>query len=203
MSRVSTHMQLKTKEKKDLRVGFTLLETLVAISILTVSIAGAFSVAQNGLSSTIIARDQIIAFQLAQEAIEFVKNVRDNNTYEGEHWLANLRTACKEESGNVGCKINVRAPNLNLAIQPCGNLGSCKVFKDTDGFYIQSNAIGGLTSTVFTRVIKLEPVPVTTTLSNSRQAKIIVTMSWTKGLTTKTFTVTEYIFDWQNGLVAE
>ena len=60
--------------------GFTLVETLVAISILMIAIVGPMTIAQNGLSSSIYAREQFIAQFLAQDALEYVRNVRDNNT---------------------------------------------------------------------------------------------------------------------------
>ena len=52
---------MKTKK------GFTIIESLVAISILTLAITGATSAIQAGISSYTFSKDQIIAFYLAQE----------------------------------------------------------------------------------------------------------------------------------------
>ena len=51
--------------KKRLTKGFTLVETLVAISVLSLSIAGAFTAVQGGIQSSTVAKDQITAFYLA------------------------------------------------------------------------------------------------------------------------------------------
>ena len=68
---------MKTNASK--KNGFTLVETLVAISLLVISIAGPMSLAAQSLSSAFYARDQMTAFHLAQEAIEAVRFVRDGN----------------------------------------------------------------------------------------------------------------------------
>src|SRR4051812_46204680 len=59
--------------------GFTLVETLVAVSILSLSIGAAFAAVQSGLQASSGAKDQVTAFYLAQEGMEYIKNVRDNN----------------------------------------------------------------------------------------------------------------------------
>jgi prepilin-type N-terminal cleavage/methylation domain-containing protein len=58
--------------------GFTLIEALVAITILTLSITGAFSAANSAMRASSIARDQLTASYLAQEGIEYVRMLRDN-----------------------------------------------------------------------------------------------------------------------------
>ena len=57
--------------------GFTLIETLVAVSLLAVVIVAPMSLTTQSLSSAYYARDQMTAFHLAQEAIESVRSVRD------------------------------------------------------------------------------------------------------------------------------
>ncbi len=59
--------------------GFTLLETMVAVTLLSVAIVAPMSLTTQSLASAYYARDQITAFFLAQEAIEVVRNMRDNN----------------------------------------------------------------------------------------------------------------------------
>src|ERR1035437_7381734 len=59
--------------------GFTLVETLVAIAILMIAIAGPLTVAEKGLSASIYARDQLMASYLAQDAMESIKNIVDSN----------------------------------------------------------------------------------------------------------------------------
>jgi len=57
--------------------GFTLVETLIAISILMIAIASPINLAQKALSSAILSRDQMTASFLAQDGLEAIKNLRD------------------------------------------------------------------------------------------------------------------------------
>ncbi|MEK7184741.1 MAG: prepilin-type N-terminal cleavage/methylation domain-containing protein [Patescibacteria group bacterium] len=64
----------KINLKKMQNGGFTIIETLVAITILMISIAGPLTIAQKGLTASIYARDQITASYLSQELMEKIKN---------------------------------------------------------------------------------------------------------------------------------
>jgi len=66
--------------------GFTLIETLVAISLLTVGVVGSFSLMQRVTSFASISSSQLVASYLAQEGIETVRNIRDTNYLEGQIW---------------------------------------------------------------------------------------------------------------------
>ncbi len=57
--------------------GFTMVETLVAISILLVVIIGPMTIAQKGIQNAYFSRDQLTAVFLAQEAIEAIREKRD------------------------------------------------------------------------------------------------------------------------------
>lgn len=57
--------------------GFTLVETLVAISIFTMSILGLMSILASNISNTTYVKQKIAAEYLAQEGIEYVRNLRD------------------------------------------------------------------------------------------------------------------------------
>jgi type II secretory pathway pseudopilin PulG len=78
--------------KHALKQGFTIMETLVAISLLLLAITGPMVFAQNGLRAAFQSRDQVTAFYLAQDAIEFIKNRRDHNILEKEsgEWLSSF-----------------------------------------------------------------------------------------------------------------
>jgi len=54
-------------------LGFTLIESLVGITILLVSVIGPLYIAFQGVSLSILAKNQVIASYLAQEGIEFVR----------------------------------------------------------------------------------------------------------------------------------
>lgn len=57
--------------------GFTLIETLIAVFILTLTIGGLLTLAANGYFSVRYARNQIVANNLLQESLEYIRNSRD------------------------------------------------------------------------------------------------------------------------------
>ena len=54
------------------------METLVAISIFSVSILGLMSILASGISNTNYVKQKVMASYLAQEGIEYIRNMRDN-----------------------------------------------------------------------------------------------------------------------------
>ena len=108
------------------RQGFTLVETLIAISILVLAVTGAFAAAHNGMMSSLYSKDQVTAFYLAQEAIEQIRNLRDQNGISGnaQGWLAGIANAGDPCAvGNV-CYVNALSSSAPLIQCPavCPNL---------------------------------------------------------------------------------
>lgn len=59
--------------------GFTLLEVIIAIFIITIGVGGIFALLQRTISSASVTNDQFVASLLVQEGIEVVRNLRDTN----------------------------------------------------------------------------------------------------------------------------
>lgn len=163
---------------KKLNKGFTLIEALVAITILTIAIAGPITIASRGLISAMFARDQITAFYLAQEAVEFIRNKRDENNIKGNDWLSGLGTC----SNSTSCVIDVQNNNINNC--PSDVCPVLKYDKNT-GFYNYSTGV----DSIFTRKVKIENIDI-------KENSIIVTLSWSSKVGQKTFSIKENIFDW-------
>lgn len=176
--------------------GFTLVETLVAISIILVGLSGAFSVIQFGLSSSIAVKDRIISSFLAQEALEAVRNVKDSNVLKenangdaaNPDWLSGVATAdgssgCKTD-GTVGCDYN-----LNNAVTPFTQCSGACAALNVDANGIFSHAAGGQTSR-FTRTIKIRELSPTN--PGEKEARVEVTVAWLG----HTFVVVENITNW-------
>jgi len=58
--------------------GFSLIEVLVALLVLSMGFTAVFALMANNIKSSENAKNQIIASQLAQEGIELVRNMKDN-----------------------------------------------------------------------------------------------------------------------------
>ena len=84
--------------------GFTLVETLVAISIFTVSILGIMSVLASGISQTSYAKQKMIASYLAQEGIECIRNIRDTYVlYQDSNDWTNFRDMTAGNFTSITC----------------------------------------------------------------------------------------------------
>jgi prepilin-type N-terminal cleavage/methylation domain-containing protein len=64
--------------------GFTLIEIIMAILVMTIGIVGIYAILPRIISVTATHIDRFIASQLAKEGIEIVRNIRDTNWLEGE-----------------------------------------------------------------------------------------------------------------------
>jgi len=160
--------------------GFTLIETLVAISVLVLSLSGPLSIASSALKSAYYARDQVAASYLAQEGVEFVRAIRDQNRIMSpqQSWLIGL-TQCI----GVNAQCTVDFVNFTPAAL-CS--GACSpLLISTAGLYNQ--AAGSVSR--FTRTLSI------TTIS-STEINLKVTVSWVSNNSTNSIVASENLFQW-------
>jgi len=64
---------------KQNKKGFTLMEVMVAVSVIIIGLTAALGLIAFTISSGAQDKEKLIAINLAQEGIELVRNIRDNN----------------------------------------------------------------------------------------------------------------------------
>lgn len=162
--------------------GYSLVETLVAVSILLLSIVGPMTIAAKGIQTGIFVGDQTVAIFLAQEEIESVMAVRN------EYALANLGTSNVWDWTNGGplnacfnpngCSINWNSTGNPLyeviACNP-GNNNPCRLYFSTSTGRTRFNAESTGRQTMYTRTLHLQE------LSN-REVIASSTVSWNSTL---------------------
>ena len=181
--------------------GFTLVETLVAISLLMLAILGPLSISSAGLRNSAYARDQITAYYLAQEGIEYVRYVRDDNFIKkyaggGNGWLDGLDNCIVDGAGDYGCVLDSPAwfagySNFLYACitQLCDNDQDPKMYVTSDGYYAYGYLSPDSVLSQYKRVITVVPV-------TNDEVKIVSTMTWKAGGgLEKTFVLTENLFN--------
>lgn len=187
---IATRQQTGTRVfQKQTRAGFTLIETLIAVSVLMIAIVGPLTLAQNGISSAVYARDQITASYLAQEAIEFVRNVRDQNNL-GQvpgGWLSGL-----DKCVGSTCGVDPNAAG-NLQVISCtiSNQNCLLYFNPSLGVYTHDSTLSAVASNFSRQVVITTPIG-----GSANEALVSVTISWQSGKIARSFTLNEHILNW-------
>jgi type II secretory pathway pseudopilin PulG len=180
------------KRRSNFKSGFTVLESIVAIFILSLSVSGVFSAIQQSLSQNTLAKDEIKAFYLAQEAVEVLRNKRDSNqisiidTNVG-HWLAGIA-----ENLSDPCYFDkvCRADARDLSLVSCGTKSSgatCPNLKQDSSTFLYGYSSGS--DTVFRREMTLDQI-------NQNEIAITVNVYWTKGIFQKSFSAKTHLLNW-------
>lgn len=174
----------KTKKKNR---GFTLIETIVAIAVLALGITGPLVLAYNSLNATNLARDQVIATFLAQDAMEYILAKRDVNR-EGGNWLDGFMDDICDD-GN-GCAIDTTIGFNNGAIKD-NNASNAIRYDATKGYNYSSGS-----ETKFTRRINMEVVESLDGGADS-EIRVDVTVEW-GGVFGREFTLTTHLFNFKS-----
>lgn len=178
-------MNIKKNKLINLKKGFTIVESMVAISILTIAIMGATSAAQSGLASYSLSKEQTIAFYLAQEGFEQIRNIRDENRIKKVSWLAGIANNSTDPCffGEL-CTVSPIESSTPIRCPSSG----CPVirYNKISGFY-GYNSLWDQTN--FRREISLKRV-------NNDEVSITVRVIWTRGLNERKFIARENLLNW-------
>lgn len=179
-------MQLTVKFKK----GFTLVETLVAITVLLLVVIGPMTIAQKGIQNAQYANEQFTAVFLAQEAIEAMRQLRDDMALDAYHGDATVDTLDWSPNCTNGCIYNSRN-HTNLFSSCTG--GTCsKLYVDSNsGEYSHDSSDP---QSPFSRIVTLD----TTQAAATGGVKVTVDVSWNGRIfnnTTRHVILQTYIYD--------
>lgn len=176
---------MKLLKTNQLNSGFTLLESLIAIAIFTTSILALLSILANGISSTTYAKRKIVASYLAEEGVERVRNIRDNQVlfdpggqagWDAFKGLVDSTCAngCYLTDANAFVQCDVSCPPLKYD----ANTGRYNYTTGEDAGYV--------------RMIKVaEPLG-----AAGDERKISSTVSWVQGSGEKEIVFSESLFNW-------
>jgi prepilin-type N-terminal cleavage/methylation domain-containing protein len=187
--------------RKNNQAGFSLVETLVAITILLLVVAGPMTVSMSTARSTGFAAEQVQAFLLAQEGAELAQKARDEIVLPGidespmeYYWddFANPTsgdfTTCFDTNG---CALGLNNEGgVVIAVGDCVS-GACKLYYNDDGersryTYDSQSA----STTPFTRTITFQRV-------EDWDVKVVSKVTWRTGTLRKTqeVEVETHLFD--------
>ena len=173
--------------------GFTLIETMVAIAILAMAVAGPLYTADRAMVAAQTANSQLTASYLAQEGIEYVRMVRDNaylNRYEShdgnassDAWtidfVPSITSLC-----STSCQFDPAVPQLAA----CSGSSCTPLYLSPTNVYTQQSSGG--TVTPYKRTIQATAI-------SSTEEKIISTVSWNFHGTAYSEAITDHLTLWQ------
>jgi Tfp pilus assembly protein PilV len=157
--------------------GFTLVEALVSLTLLTVALVPAFYQATQAVSLSLTVRNSMTASNLAVEGVEVVRAVRDANWFAGSPFAQGL-DSCAPASG--GCRVEYDS----TAVLPLS--GNAPLRYDLiNGLY--QYAAGD--DSDFSRRITIEQI-------TPKELQVVSEVSWTERNIDKTFAIEYHLYDW-------
>lgn len=181
--------------------GFTLVETLIAITILIFAIVGPFQIVQGVLQTAYKSRDQIIGAALAQEAMEYVREVRDSNyLYNARNgsgavsWLNGFDGTNGPDCYTNACVVDPQNYPTSVPFVAGTSVISCAgtscasrpLYIDSSSYRYNQQSIG--TATKYVRSVRFTQI-------SAHETRVTVTVTWTNH-GTQSVVLTEYIQNW-------
>jgi prepilin-type N-terminal cleavage/methylation domain-containing protein len=163
------------------KAGYSLVEVLVAITVLLIALVGPLTIAYSGLKRSVQSKDNTTAVFLAQEGIEAIVKLREDaalgaDSYDdlSQVWdnvFDTLHSRCADSSG-CGVVVNDDGSIAVGNVYACSG-GNCLIkYSDTARVpYKQGGSVAGV-DTAFTRVLRVNVV-------NNSHAEVSSTVSWT------------------------
>ncbi|TSC77703.1 MAG: hypothetical protein G01um101424_326 [Parcubacteria group bacterium Gr01-1014_24] len=179
--------------------GFTLVETLVAISIFTMSILALLVVLTQGIANTNYAKTKIIASYLAQEGIEYIRNMRDTfvlydatdsqtgwNSFNSKliNSSCQIGNGCYFDDQNLNYANPVQ-PMAGITVSPCGASCPPLLYDEITGKYGYTTGV----NSGFTRKVKI-------TVISPNEIKVFSTLYWTQSSGSYNIVFSESLFNW-------
>lgn len=162
-------MKLRHKNNKN---GFTLIETMVAVSVVVIGLVSALGAINTALFYVSNIQNRLIAANLVAEGIELTRNIRDNN------WLAGLAWNNGLADGDYQADYN----STSLS----GYNGNSLLLDANSGLYNYSS--GG--STPYLRKISITNI-------SSYEIRVISTVTWQIRGVAYVSSAEDHLFNWK------
>jgi prepilin-type N-terminal cleavage/methylation domain-containing protein len=182
--------------------GFTLIETMVAIFILTIALSSLISLTASSIFSARYAANEMTAGYLLQETADYIRNDRDTTVFDnnggGVGWATFINkygngasTICFSPNG---CYFE---PTSIVVVPPtlCPG-GTCPVFNydkasTYNAFYTYQNPTGAAPS-IFRRKIVMK-----INLNNPDELDVKITLDWYNGGSPRSRSLNISLLNWQ------
>lgn len=158
--------------------AFSLIEIMAVLLIVSLGIIGVANLATQSIQAQTINRGSIVAYQLAQEGLEIVRQVRDTNWLQGNDWKTGLGsgTYCLDYKSTV--------------LRPVASLNECKLYFDNNKWYYAPPVEGAnMIFTGFRRVVVINAA--------TSSATVTALVSWDDRNKVFHYEVETQLYDWR------
>lgn len=168
------------------RGGFTLLETIVALTLVVAASAGPLALAAGGILNSNFSRNKLVALNLAQEGIEIIRSYRENNILAGAAWDAGILMMNRETRVDVICSSSPCTPARATNYNYCSGSYCTLLFDAASGLYSYS----GGTASLFSRIVKVERL-------TTDQMRVTSTVQWSEHGIGRRAELQEVLYNWR------
>ncbi len=162
--------------------AFSMIEIITILLVVSIGMTGLMSLIVQNIQSQSINKKTLIAYQLAQEGVELIRQVRDSN------WRS--RVGIDSWKTNLAAGEYYMDYTNNLPV-PAEGVSSGKLSQDADGMYY-SNPGGSLTENDFARIITIDYPD-----SLTGKMKLNSTVYWADGGKKSFYTIEAELYDWR------
>ncbi len=187
--------------------GFTIVESLVSITILIVAVLGPMVIISQALKISYFARDQMTSFYLSQEAIEYVRNIRDKTALtqsDPNRWLENMVYGVDLVEPNTAnnyfpTKYYLVRDSSGYKLLPCpGNVCPKLNYNPETGVYGEESDLAPNRDSIYTREVTFHKTPgALDDLVGNQEVLVNVKMTWTQIGGTYDFQLHEFLTNWK------
>lgn len=157
--------------------GFTLLETIVALTVIIAAMTGPIALTTRGIFDAKFAKNKLVAADLAQEGLEIIRQCRDNNILKSRAWDFSMG------AGDWQADV-ISSTLLQCPLSPF--TGAALLRDSNSGLY---NYVSG-NSTMFTR-------RVTISKPAADQMFVVSSVTWSEGGIGRVMTLQETLYNWR------
>lgn len=133
--------------KKNKKSAFSLVEIIVVLFIISLGLVGVLSLIVQNIQSQNLNKNNLVAYQLAQEGIELIRRVRDTNWKNGQEWDHELNAA--------SYYIDYLDTKPHRIDNSSEIPNKSKLYQDLEGYYYHDNAAPSSLFSGFRRLISI------------------------------------------------
>lgn len=164
------------------KAAFTLVEVITVLFVISLGMVGALTLISQNIKSQSINEKTMIAYQLAQEGVELIRNFRDTAWNNGTDF-------CFSDPDGLG---NLIMDYLDDSPTAVVGTAAGDLFLDEKGMYLHDSV--GHAPSGFNRLLSVSPV---SSERPATQVKVVAKVSWEDHGKPYTYSLETQLYDWR------